>query len=61
MARGSLAHGDLASQLALAVSIAAYATLGALIIHQTGNLIGWIMLGAGAAQAVSPRSLPSTR
>ncbi len=51
VARDSLAHGDLASQLALAVSIVAYATLGALIIRQTGNLIGWIMLGAGAAQA----------
>jgi signal transduction histidine kinase len=51
VARGNLAHGDLASQLALAVSVASYATLGALIVRQTGNLIGWIMLGAGAAQA----------
>jgi signal transduction histidine kinase len=51
VARGNLAHGDLASQLALAVSIASYATLGVLIVRQTGNLIGWIMLGAGTAQA----------
>ena len=47
VARDSLAHGD----LALAVSIASYATLGALIIRRGGNLIGWIMLAAGAAQA----------
>jgi hypothetical protein len=51
VAQGNLAHGDLASNLALAVSIAAYATLGALIIRRAGNAIGWIMLGAGAAQA----------
>ena len=51
VARGDLAHGDLASQLALAVSIASYATLGALIVRRAGNAIGWIMLAAGAAQA----------
>jgi signal transduction histidine kinase len=51
VARGDLARGDLASNLALAVATAAYATLGALIIHRAGNVIGWIMLGAGAAQA----------
>ena len=51
VARGDLAHGDLASQLALAVAIAAYATLGALIVRRVGNVIGWIMLVAGAAQA----------
>jgi signal transduction histidine kinase len=51
VARGDLAHGDLASQLAIAVSIASYATLGALIVRRAGNVIGWIMLGAGAAQA----------
>jgi len=37
VARGNLAHGDLASQLALAVSIASYATLGALIVRRAGN------------------------
>ena len=51
VARGNLAHGDLASQLALSVSVAAYATLGALIVRRAGNVIGWIMLAAGAAQA----------
>src|SRR5215470_10858965 len=51
VARDNLAHGDLASQLALAVSVVAYATLGALIVRRVGNLIGWIMLAAGAAQA----------
>ncbi len=73
VARGGLAHGDLASQLALAVSVASYATLGALIVRRAGNVIGWIMLGAGAAQAfltiasiyavigirTFPRSLPA--
>jgi signal transduction histidine kinase len=51
VARGNLAHGDLASNLALSVSVAAYATLGALIVRRAGNVIGWMMLGAGAAQA----------
>jgi hypothetical protein len=49
--RGDLARGDLASNLALAVAVAAYATLGALIVRRAGNAIGWIMLAAGAAQA----------
>ena len=51
VARGDLARGDLASQLAITVSVASYATLGALIVRRAGNVIGWIMLGAGAAQA----------
>ena len=51
VARGNLARGDLASNLALSVSVAAFATLGALIVRRAGNRIGWIMLGAGAAQA----------
>ena len=51
VARDNLASGDLASQLAIAVSIASYATLGALIVRRAGNVIGWIMLAAGAAQA----------
>ena len=51
VARDDLAHGDLASQLALSVSVASYATLGVLIVRRAGNVIGWIMLGAGAAQA----------
>ena len=51
VARGNLARGDLASNLAGAVSVAAYATLGALIVRQANNVIGWIMLAEGAAQA----------
>jgi hypothetical protein len=51
VARGNLARSDLASNLALSVSVAAFATLGALIVRRAGNRIGWIMLGAGAAQA----------
>jgi signal transduction histidine kinase len=51
VARGNLAHGDLASNLALSVSVAAFATLGALIVRRAGNRIGWIWRGAGAAQA----------
>lgn len=51
IARDDLAHGDLASNLALAVSIVSYATLGALILRRAGNVIGWIMLVEGAAQA----------
>jgi hypothetical protein len=50
-ARDDLATGDLASQLALAVSIAAYATLGTLIVRRAGNVFGWIMLGEGGALA----------
>ena len=51
VARGNLAHGDLASNLALSVSVAAFATLGALIVRRAGNAVGWIMLAAGAEQA----------
>ena len=51
VAAGNLAHRDLAWNLALAAAAAAYATLGALIVRRAGNIIGWLMLGAGAAQA----------
>ena len=37
VARGNLAHGDLASNLALSVSVAAYATLGALIVQRSAT------------------------
>jgi signal transduction histidine kinase len=49
VARGDLAAGDLFSQLTLAVSAIAYATLGALVVRRAGNVIGWIMLGEAAA------------
>jgi signal transduction histidine kinase len=51
VARDNLANGDLASNLALAVAVTAFGTLGALIVRRAGNAIGWIMLAAGAAQA----------
>jgi hypothetical protein len=51
VAAGGLAHGDLAGQLGETAAAAAYATLGALIVRRAGNVIGWIMLGAGAALA----------
>ncbi len=75
VAAGNLAHRDLAWNLALVVSAAAYATLGALIVRRAGNIIGWLMLGAGSVQvfvalasmyavigvATFPGSLPAAR
>ena len=49
--RDDLAAGDLAKVLSHVVAAAAYATLGALIVRRAGNVIGWIMLGEGAALA----------
>ena len=54
VARGDLAAGDLASNLGNAVAAVGYATLGALIVRRAGNVIGWIMLGEGAALAFLP-------
>ena len=51
VAAGGLARGDLASNLGETAAAAAYATLGALIVRRSGNVIGWIMLGEGAASA----------
>jgi hypothetical protein len=60
IARDDLAAGDLASNLGSAVAAVGYATLGALIVRRAGNVIGWIMLGEGAALAFS-RWRPDTR
>jgi hypothetical protein len=61
VARGDLAAGDLASNLGNAAAAVGYATLGALIVRRAGNVIGWIMLGEGAAWPTgSPPSAPST-
>jgi signal transduction histidine kinase len=54
VAGGDLAAGDLASNLGNAVAAVGYATLGALIVRRAGNVIGWIMLGEGAALAFLP-------
>ncbi|MGI8452020.1 MAG: hypothetical protein ACR2MP_33525 [Streptosporangiaceae bacterium] len=51
VAAGGLARGDLVSQLGETAAAAAYAMLGALIVRRAGNVIGWIMLGEGAASA----------
>ena len=47
-----LATSDAASSVDAAASAIAYAGLGALIVRQAGNLIGWLMLAEGAAIAI---------
>jgi len=51
VARGDLATGDLSSSLGTSAAAAAYATLGALIVRRAANVIGWVMMGWGVAQA----------
>jgi hypothetical protein len=51
VARSDLGPGDLSSNVGLVASVAAYATLGALIIRRAGNAMGWVMLGGAAALA----------
>ncbi len=51
VARHDLGAGDLSSNVGLVASVAAYATLGALIVRRAGNAMGWVMLGGGAALA----------
>jgi hypothetical protein len=47
-----LVTGDAISNLGGTVSAVVYATLGALIVRRAGNLIGWLLLGIGAAGAI---------
>jgi signal transduction histidine kinase len=47
-----LATSDAVANAGDAVSAVAYSVLGALIIRRAGNLIGWLMLIEGAANAV---------
>jgi signal transduction histidine kinase len=47
-----MAASDAVGNAEAAASAIAYATLGALIVHRAGNLIGWLMLTEGAAYAV---------
>ena len=49
---GSLATSDAASNVGAEAGAIAYAALGALIVRRAGNLVGWFMLGEGAANAV---------
>jgi signal transduction histidine kinase len=51
VAWGNLTANDGFSELGGAVAAVTYATLGALIVRRAGNLIGWIMMGVGAALA----------
>jgi signal transduction histidine kinase len=48
VAWGDLVTRDGISNLGACVAAIAYATLGALIIRRTGNLVGWLMLGEAA-------------
>jgi len=49
---GSLATSDAAGNVGAEAGAIAYAALGALIVRRAGNLVGWFMLGEGAANAV---------
>ena len=49
VAWGDLVTRDGISNLGACVAAIAYATLGALIIRRTGNLVGWLMLGEAAS------------
>jgi hypothetical protein len=49
---GILATSDAVGNIGTSAGAAAYATLGALIVRRTGNLVGWFMLAEGAANAV---------
>jgi signal transduction histidine kinase len=72
MASGGLTTSDTISNLSEAPAAVLYATLGALVVRRAGNLIGWLLLGEGAALAVGasasayavlgitqPRTLPA--
>ena len=51
MASGSLATSDTITNFAAAPAAILYATLGALVVRRAGNVIGWLLLGEGAAAA----------
>jgi signal transduction histidine kinase len=48
---GVMTTNDAIDNQGLALSAVAYATLGALIVRRSGNLVGWLMIGEGAALA----------
>jgi signal transduction histidine kinase len=52
MASGGLVTSDTISNLAAAPAAVLYATLGALVVRRAGNVIGWLLLGEGAAMAI---------
>src|SRR5262245_37285557 len=53
MARNDLTTTDAVTNLIYAPAPVLYATLGALIVRRAGNLIGWMLIGIGGAQAIS--------
>jgi hypothetical protein len=53
MARNDLATTDAVTGLIYAPATVLYATLGALIVRRAGNLIGWMLIGIGGAQAIT--------
>jgi signal transduction histidine kinase len=52
MASGPLTTSDTIANLSEAPAAVLYATLGALVVRRAGNLIGWLLLGEGAALAL---------
>jgi signal transduction histidine kinase len=53
MASGSLNTSDTISNFGAAPAAVLYATLGVLVVRRAGNVIGWLLLGEGAALAVT--------
>ena len=53
LAWNDLATTDAVSGLIYAPAPVLYATLGALIVRRAGNVIGWMLIGIGGAQAIS--------
>ena len=53
MERNDLATTDAVGGLIYAPAPVLYATLGALIVRRAGNVIGWMLIGIGGAQAIS--------
>jgi signal transduction histidine kinase len=53
MAWGHLVPSDRVNNLTQAPSPVLYATLGALVVRRAGNVIGWFLLGIGAALAIN--------
>ena len=52
IASGNLTTSDTIANLGAAPAAVLYATLGVLVIRRAGNLIGWLLLGEGAALAI---------
>ncbi len=52
LASGPLTTSDTISNFGAAPAAVLYATLGALVVRRAGNVIGWLLLGEGAALAI---------